>query len=568
MEKFDEIKIEKNHNSFEKNIGKLHKDFLKPRIDQTIALADSLDGIRTKMKDYLEVDELPNTDFIMRDGVKLIDEMYNGKLLDGDITRGLKQISEMKIHPDYRDINLRQQAGFSAEVISTFKDNMLASIKNTGIMTYRADDRPDLFAKNDQYVDKIRVDKYGKIIERIQSKFVALGKTPEECLNKLMSKSFDKYFYGDKVDKVEIAKNQYPGVKKAIAKRINSLQKQLKHVEKNSPAAEAIKAKIDRLKTRDKKLSPSSCTEKEAMDARINPKKYVAKEILSSSAFYGAESAAISAWFTLVTSSYDSFKKVLRGEQNIKDAFKNIAGKTAKSGAIGGGVGFASSALSEAAQLSSNELIQTSGKLGIPGMIIRIGLNSMDSIISFKKGEIDGSTLEYDLEKNISGAIGGYAGAILAAGAVEVVGAPTGPVGIAASIGAGIAGNEVGTKVGEKAYEVAVSTGLYEAGKKASKAALVGALMGPLAPVGAVAVSNVGIGLVGAIVGYSATSLTHKAAIVAGSKEAGELKKAMENIKREALGYAEVIDKNKKVFIEKAFNDFDRSIDEMNFASA
>ena len=39
-------------------------------------------------------------------------------------------------------------------------------------VTYRADDRPDLFHKNDQFVDKIRVDADGNVLERIQTKFV------------------------------------------------------------------------------------------------------------------------------------------------------------------------------------------------------------------------------------------------------------------------------------------------------------------------------------------------------------------------------------------------------------
>ena len=76
----------------------------------------------------------------------------------------------------------------------------------TGVKTYRADDRPDLFQKNDQYVDKIRVDSTGNI-ERIQVKFV--GKDAAECLSKLTSKDFDKYFNDGKVDKMEVPKDYY-----------------------------------------------------------------------------------------------------------------------------------------------------------------------------------------------------------------------------------------------------------------------------------------------------------------------------------------------------------------------
>ena len=92
-------------------------------------------------------------------------------------------------------------------MISTAKENLKAQLEKTGITTYRADDLPDLFPKNDQFVDKVRMNQQGDIIERIQTKFI--GEDAKQCLDKMMSKKFDKYLDSGKVDKIEIPKNFY-----------------------------------------------------------------------------------------------------------------------------------------------------------------------------------------------------------------------------------------------------------------------------------------------------------------------------------------------------------------------
>lgn len=138
-------------------------------------------------------------------------QMLNGIEVDGNKTLGLKEISNWKINSKYKYQNLKQLAGYSAEVISTTKENLLSQREGLKIKTFRADDRPDLFPKNDEHVDKIRVNQNGKVIERIQMKFV--GKDGASCLSKLASKNYDKYFNEGKVDKIEIPKDYYDEIK-------------------------------------------------------------------------------------------------------------------------------------------------------------------------------------------------------------------------------------------------------------------------------------------------------------------------------------------------------------------
>ena len=108
-------------------------------------------------------------------------DMYYGSDVNGRQSLGLKEIHGWKREGVYKDINTKQQAGFAAEVISTTKENLIAKHEGTGMRTWRADDLPDMFPKNDQYVDKVRFDAEGNIVDRIQTKFV--GKSGETCLS-------------------------------------------------------------------------------------------------------------------------------------------------------------------------------------------------------------------------------------------------------------------------------------------------------------------------------------------------------------------------------------------------
>ncbi|MDY6375619.1 MAG: hypothetical protein SPL69_05840 [Succinivibrionaceae bacterium] len=56
------------------------------------------------------------------------------------LTKGLKSISESKINPDFADSNIKQQAGFSAEVKSTARGNAENIIRGRSTRFRRTDD--------------------------------------------------------------------------------------------------------------------------------------------------------------------------------------------------------------------------------------------------------------------------------------------------------------------------------------------------------------------------------------------------------------------------------------------
>ena len=85
-------------------------------------------------------------------------------------------------------------------------------------------------------------------------KFV--GDNADKCFKKLMGKDFDKYFNDGKVDKMEIPKDFYDGVKNKIPEEIEKLEKQLQKVKELGKEEEVLKKEkaIDRLNKMDQML--------------------------------------------------------------------------------------------------------------------------------------------------------------------------------------------------------------------------------------------------------------------------------------------------------------------------
>jgi len=402
----------------------------------------------------------------------MIKDMYNGtKLEDGSTTLGLKEIHAFKKNPDYYKQNINQQAGFSAEVVSTAKENLIAQKEGTGITTFRADDRPDLYKKNDPYVDKIRVNEAGETIERVQVKFV--GKDANECLNKLASKKYDKYFNDGQVDKMEVPKDFYNGIKELIPKRIEALEKQLEHVKENGDieTAQKIEAKIDRMNKIDQMVEQSTVTKAEAIEATKHPRRYISK-LFAEDSFgklheAGMESAATAATLTAAISTVDNVTKVFDGEITVQEAFFDVAKDTGTAGGLAYGTAFISTAISETMSASSHELIQSLGNAGVPAAIISFGVQSFDSVVDYANGTIDASELVYDLGENAAMVGGGMAGSALAGAAL---GSVVPGAGTALGFGVGLAGSMVGCAVTSEAYASAVEFGADNADALAKKA--------------------------------------------------------------------------------------------------
>ncbi len=358
--------------------------------------------------------------------------IWNGTDAFGNKCLGLDEITSHKVNSDYRYSNLKQQAGWAAEVIGTAKENVEAIKNGTGVETYRVDDLPEHlreqfkgeFAKtNDPYVDKIRV-KDGKVIDRVQTKFV--GKTPEECLSKLTSKKFEKYIESGKVDKLEIPKDFYDDVKKQIAEKKESLSSQIDRVsaDEKTSTAEKLRSKVEKLEKLDEMLEPSTVSSKEAMLSVQAGRAHKA----------GLSSAKGATMLTAAVSGVENIKKYADGEISGAEALKD----TAKDTVIAGGIGYVTGAVTE-----------ITGGSSIPAAVITMGVESYDDVKGYIDGEVSGEELAYNLGENAARVIGGAIGGTLGGAAGSVVG-PAGTV-----VGS-MAGATAGSAVAVKAYQETV----------------------------------------------------------------------------------------------------------------
>ena len=463
FDKLDDISLDHVKESLNGKIDALNKSF-----DGAIeSLNDSFEdvgaNIGTNVANWLNIGSSELSGITISDLSDTVKQMYNGK----EGTLGLKEISEWKTNPKYVAQNIKQQSGYAAEVISTAKENMIAKVKGIDTTTFRADDRPDLFQKNDQYVDKIRVDnKTGQVLERIQSKFV--GKNGAECLRKLASKDFDKYFESGKIDKMEIPKDYYDEIvdNNLIEKQINKLQKQLKRVkaEGKDDVAEQKQKAIDKYKKINEMLERSTVSSDEAQYARLHPKRYAAKLFAKDVAISGNEigktSGLSAAALTAAVSTVDNVKQVMSGEITATEAFVDVAEDTAKAGAIGYATGFVSGAVSEAMSYSSHQLIKSVANSGIPAAVISFGVASFDSVVDYAQGTIDAKELAYDLGGNAASVAGGAVGAALAGAALGSIVPGAGTV---AGFAVGLVGGMVGTAITSEVYQTAVELGAENA---------------------------------------------------------------------------------------------------------
>ena len=386
-------------------------------------------------------------------------KMIEGEIVDGEKTRGLKDLHGMKKNNKFKHQIERQRAGFAAELISTWKENAQALKDGTGTTTYRVDDLSEefkkranelgeSFRKNDPYVDKIRVNAKGEIIERIQSKFV--GGDAKGCLQKLLSKEYDKYFLDGKVDTVEVPKDFYGDINMLIGERKIKLEKQIEYL-KTAVGKEEILEKrlsqLERLKSVENMIKPSTVTYNEAKFAVNHPKIYAVKlftdKVIESGHGAGIETGLEASALATAVSTVDNVQKYIAGEITVEEAVKDIIKDAGLAGIGGYGTGFVEKVIADSMSASSHTMLSKMSKAGVPAAIVTFGVESFDITVDFAKGEITASEYAYDLGKNAANVVGGVAGGTMLAGLP----------------GGQMIGSMVGCAVAAEAYVTAVEYG-------------------------------------------------------------------------------------------------------------
>jgi len=327
------------------------------------------------------------------------------------LTKGLKSISKYAVNsdPNYAEQNIKQQAGFSAEVKTTARRNAEKVINGERTRTVRTD---DLGSVNDQLYDLVDVDSSGRRIFGTASQMKFVGGSPDELLDKLNSKKFQKYI--DTGALLDIADDDYeeligaqgnPGI---IDQRIKALKEQVTAAEKNgkSEVARSKQAQIKKYERIKKKLRKTGMTREEAYEARLHPEQSTAKDVIGIANRAGKEQAKYGAAIAGSVSIVKNIVACTKGEKTPGEAAQAVALDTGKGAAVSYVTAFTGTAIKGAMQNAGSTYVRSLSRTNLAAGLVTTTLNVGKTMHRYFTGEIDGSQCIELLGENGVGEIG------------------------------------------------------------------------------------------------------------------------------------------------------------------
>lgn len=345
------------------------------------------------------------------------------------LNRGLQGVTKSKINPEYSDQNIKQQAGYSAEIVKASNDNAENIISGNENRTYRTEDVPG-YGSNNTISDHVSLDGSGNPIDHSQMKFV---KNPKQLLNKIAGgagggkNDLSRYMQNDFIDlpteQVEIAK-------KYAAEQAENYSAQAKRaLEDGKPKlAQQLQKKADNFKKIEGKIRDSGLSTEEATDYRLNPKWETTKDIASVSHRAGIEGAKFGAAIGGTISVVTNVVALSKGDKNIKEAALDTITSTGKAAGVGYATSVAGAAIKGSMQQSSSASVRALSNSALPSLIVSTCIQLSSSVNQYANGEIDEEALFHATAMTATSVMASTAGATLGqiAVPVPVVGAMVG----------------------------------------------------------------------------------------------------------------------------------------------
>lgn len=317
-----------------------------------------------------------------------------------NLSKGLKDIAKSKVNPADKARNIKQQAGFSAEVKTVARENAEKIInKNHSSKITRTDDmykQPDgkgktIGGKNEQLYDVAAVDKNQIYIENSGRQLKYVGGNAEGCYQKLLNKKFDKYRDADVP--IEIPSDFYDAVKEKLGIKEQELHRQIERAEQsgNTTLAQKKSEQLKRVEKTNQNLRKGKLSNAEAIDARVHPIISTAKDIAGISHKAGKEAAQYGALIGGSISIVQNLVAVVREEKAPEEALTSVAIDTVSSVAIGYGTGFTGAAIKGIMQNASSQTIRTLSYTNLPGTLVSLSVSAAGTLKRYLCGEITGT---------------------------------------------------------------------------------------------------------------------------------------------------------------------------------
>lgn len=340
--------------------------------------------------------------------------------------RSLEQISNYKINPDYKKQNIKQQAGFAAELLEESNRNRDAILSGSPVRKRTTD---GIGKTNDTKYDLVDVDASGNISNPSQMKFLqADAKGHYAVIDKLAKdSSWDRY---DTV--IDVPSDQYEAAKKYAqeqAKKAAERAQKLHDLGKHDQAI-ACEEKAERYRRAGDRIRQSSVTEDDAILARLKPKTYVAKSLLKDAHNAGKEAAAGAVLIGGAISIGQNICSVCSGEVSIEEAAKSVVKTTATAGVTTYGVTATGSTIKALMHSSGIDVIRKLGNTSLPTAIVTSSMEIFRTVKRYAAGELTEGQALAELGKggagNLAATYGAAVGTVLLPGIGTAVGSMVG----------------------------------------------------------------------------------------------------------------------------------------------
>jgi len=351
------------------------------------------------------------------------------------LAKGLKGISKYRVCTKSEKLaasNIKQQAGFSAEVHMAAHKNAEQIISGKNERVIRSDDHKT-FGKNHTVYDHVEVDAWGVPVPGSGSQMKFVGDVDG------LLKNIAQGSGGGKNDKSRYlgAKLDLPSEQVAYAKmrcetKAAKLRQQAKALEdRGKPDLAAQKraqaANYDTLKG---DIRDSGMTTDQAIFLRKHPELATAINIAGASHRAGVQGAKIGALFGGAISVVTSMIAVHQGDKALKEAILDTVADTGKAALAGYGTAFVGTALKGTMQQSASATTRALSRTSLPSLAVTVCLEVGSAVKQYVRGEIDGVQFLEAIGEKGSGLLssGLFAAIGQAAIPIPVVGAAIGGV--------------------------------------------------------------------------------------------------------------------------------------------
>lgn len=306
------------------------------------------------------------------------------------LKRSLKEISEYGVNPEFRDQNLKQQAGFSAEVKEVARRRAEEAIAGKKPTTVRTDDIPG-HVNNQLFDITAKVDANGNPVpgSSLQMKFV--GATPKKAVSAMLGRDYRKYIDND--CRILVPRDYFERMKADLSERIERLEKQIASLKEdgNVKAAAQKQKLLDTCQKLRNKLEKSTVSNAEALEAKTNPKWSTAKDVIRVAHRAGVEQAKMGAAIGGGVSVIRNAVAYFSGKKDGKAAVLGVAKDTAGAAALSYGTGVAGSVIKGVAQNSASSAVRAFSKTNLPAFMATAVFESGKTLTKYFKGDIDGA---------------------------------------------------------------------------------------------------------------------------------------------------------------------------------